>query len=72
MQITSMVQLGDGETFPHTAEAAAQLILDALGGDSNKDHSSVSVSMMPSTGEAGKASNYLLPAPEVPPEAVSG
>jgi hypothetical protein len=61
MLITTMVQLGNGETFSHTADAAAQLVFDALGGDPTTDHCSVSISILPDTGTAGALPDYTPP-----------
>jgi hypothetical protein len=53
MLITVTVQLGDGEAFPHTADEAASLVLNALGGDDTKDHCSFSILSFPVSGTAG-------------------
>jgi hypothetical protein len=61
MLITATVQLGEGETFPHTADEAANLVFSALGGDDTKDHCSFSLMPFPVSGTAGTLPNYNPP-----------
>lgn len=52
MQITTTVQLGDGDSFAYTADAAAAQVLAALGGNPTKDSASVSIQQH-ALGQAG-------------------
>jgi hypothetical protein len=54
------IQLGEGDSFAYTPDAAAAQVLAALGGNPTKDYCTANVSMQPTTGDAGTA-------PEGPP-----
>jgi hypothetical protein len=63
MRITTVVELGDGDSFAYTPDAAATQVLAALGGNPTNDYAIVTVTMPPTHGEAGVQS----PLPEEPP-----
>lgn len=70
MIISTTVQLGEGDSFLYTPEAAAAQVLAALGGDPTNDYATVTVSMVPTTGGAGTPPPDPMntpPPPETPP-----
>ncbi|HEX3454190.1 MAG TPA: hypothetical protein VHS03_06155 [Gaiellaceae bacterium] len=52
MQITTQVTLESGDAFAYTADAAAEQVLAALGGNPTNDHSTVAIYTQ-QTGSAG-------------------
>jgi hypothetical protein len=52
MVINTTVELGDGDSFAYTAEAAAAQVLAALGGNPTKDTAHVTVKQL-SAGSSG-------------------
>jgi hypothetical protein len=52
MVINTIVQLGDGDSFAYTADAAATQVLAALGGNPTKDHATITINQA-AAGQAG-------------------
>jgi hypothetical protein len=53
MFIVVRVEIGEGQSFAYTPDAAAQQVLAALGGNPTVDYCSCTVLMEPSEGGAG-------------------
>lgn len=61
MQVNLNVMLAEGESLPMSAEEVATKVLEALGGDQEKDHCTVSVSTAPNTVSVGTLPDYTPP-----------
>ena len=71
MQINVNVQVGEGDDFTTDPNLAARLVLEALGGDTEKDSCHLSVTTLSPPGVAGVASTAPSPDSEgigPPPE----
>jgi hypothetical protein len=53
MQIEVVVNLGEGDAFAYTPDAAAAQVLAALGGNPTVDHCTCAVAMPRTDGSAG-------------------
>jgi hypothetical protein len=61
MLITTTVNLEDGDSFAYTAEAAAQQVLAALGGNPTEDYATVFIQQS-THGDAGVPPPVEIPA----------
>jgi hypothetical protein len=64
VKITTVVELGDGDSFAYSPDAAATQVLAALGGNPANDYSVVTVTMPPTHGEAGAGTGGAAMPPE--------
>jgi hypothetical protein len=55
VNIQVSVELGDGDAFAYTPDAAATQVLAALGGNPTNDYCTCVVQMRPTAGDAGTA-----------------
>lgn len=62
MQVNLNVMLAEGDSLTMSAEEVATKVLEALGGDQEKDHCTVSVSTAPTTVSVGTLPEYIPPA----------